>query len=42
MSQEIKLLKEKIDLLIRRLFGSKSEIRIDSAQEYRLSGSENS
>jgi len=24
-SQEIKLLKEKIDLLIRRLFGSKSE-----------------
>ena len=31
MSQEIKLLKEKIDLLIRRLFGSKSE-KLDAAQ----------
>ena len=31
MSQEIKLLKEKIDLLIRRLFGSKSE-QLDAAQ----------
>jgi len=30
-SQEIKLLKEKIDLLIRRLFGSKSE-KLDAAQ----------
>src|SRR5271166_1369381 len=31
MSQEIKLLKEKIDLLIRRLFGSKSE-KLDAVQ----------
>ena len=31
MSQEIKLLKEKIDILIRRLFGSKSE-KLDAAQ----------
>jgi transposase len=31
MSQEIKLLKEKIDLLVRRLFGSKSE-KLDAAQ----------
>jgi transposase len=31
MSQEIKLLKEKINLLIRRLFGSKSE-KLDAAQ----------
>jgi len=31
MAQEIKLLKEKVDLLIRRLFGSKSE-KLDSAQ----------
>jgi transposase IS166 family protein len=31
MGQEIKLLKEKIDLLIRRLFGSKSE-KLDAAQ----------
>jgi len=30
-AQEIKLLKEKLDLLIRRLFGSKSE-KLDSAQ----------
>ena len=30
-SQEVKLLKEKIDLLIRRLFGSKSE-KLDAAQ----------
>jgi len=30
-SQEIKLLKEKIDLLIRRVFGSKSE-KLDAAQ----------
>ena len=30
-AQEIKLLKEKIDLLIRRLFGSKSE-KLDAAQ----------
>ena len=30
-SQEIKLLKEKIDLLIRRIFGSKSE-KLDAAQ----------
>jgi transposase len=30
-SQEIKLLKEKIDLLLRRLFGSKSE-KLDAAQ----------
>jgi transposase len=30
-AQEIKLLKEKVDLLIRRLFGSKSE-KLDSAQ----------
>ena len=30
-SQEIKLLKEKIDLLIRRLFGAKSE-KLDAAQ----------
>jgi hypothetical protein len=30
-TQEIKLLKEKIDLLIRRLFGSKSE-KLDAAQ----------
>jgi Transposase C of IS166 homeodomain len=30
-SQEIKLLKQKIDLLIRRLFGSKSE-KLDAAQ----------
>jgi hypothetical protein len=29
MAQEIKLLKEKLDLLIRRLFGSKSE-KLDS------------
>jgi transposase len=31
LNQEIKLLKEKIDLLIRRLFGSKSE-KLDAAQ----------
>ena len=31
MAQEIKLLKEKLDLLIRRLFGSKSE-KLDSTQ----------
>jgi hypothetical protein len=31
LSQEIKLLKEKVDLLIRRLFGSKSE-KLDAAQ----------
>jgi type IV secretory pathway VirB4 component len=31
MSQEIKLLKEKIDILIRRLFGSESE-KLDAAQ----------
>src|SRR5271166_5011073 len=31
MSQEIKLLKEKVDLLIRRLFGSKSE-KLDAVQ----------
>ena len=30
-SQEIKLLKEKIDLLIRRIFGAKSE-QLDAAQ----------
>ena len=30
-SLEIKLLKEKVDLLIRRLFGSKSE-KLDAAQ----------
>ena len=30
-SQEIKLLKEKVDLLIRRLFGAKSE-KLDAAQ----------
>ena len=30
-SQEIKLLKEKVDLLIRRLFGAKSE-KLDVAQ----------
>jgi len=30
-AEEIKLLKEKIDLLIRRLFGSKSE-KLDAAQ----------
>jgi hypothetical protein len=31
MSPEIKLLKEKIDILIRRLFGSKSD-KLDAAQ----------
>lgn len=31
MSQELKLLKEKVDLLIRRIFGSKSE-KLDLAQ----------
>ena len=31
LAQEIKLLKEKLDLLIRRIFGSKSE-KLDSAQ----------
>jgi len=30
-AQEIKLLKEKVDLLIRRLFGTKSE-KLDEAQ----------
>ena len=31
LNQEIKLLKQKVDLLIRRLFGSKSE-KLDAAQ----------